>query len=240
MRRLLITAVALLLTVAPVVAQTTAPAPTPAPTATQSEEQLIRTLVAEVVAASKSDTQTANLTVIFLAVAVIGFLIVIGLFFYKGGFKPIDDARRSEQLRAEKAEAEEQSARLKSEQLQADFAADRARAHELMNSQTATLERAVNIMDGMENRKQAQEGRNNAVTAITEHESAEHEATRERISDVEGKLDTVLEMLGSVEEIDGKKSTIMLLLREIRDKLAAPTTPEPPPPTPPAPMEPTA
>ena len=96
---------------------------------------------------------------------------------------------------------------------------------ETVRQQTAaSLERAANILSGMETQEQAQQGRKGAVQQINQHTDDAQKETRELITGVEKRVNTALEGLGktskSIEEKLGAwDDTIRIHLNEVRGEL---------------------
>ncbi len=188
------------ISVNPILAQTETPIPRPTPVPV-SAQQLLSVLQQT----SQSDGSTVNTSVLFLGVINLLIFAVTILFLWKGGLQPVQKEIVANREAREVAESSKTK-------LETDYGQERKQFGE-------TLSRAVNFMDNMETRAEA-ETRRLAIQANSDKNTASiNEHTDGAVAPIVETVGTVLEELQSIREDMVTKEHFDGELTEIRTRL---------------------
>lgn len=213
MRRLLLIIMSFMLTAAPVFAQTIQPTPTPRPTT--AELQALNQIADLLAKTSSSDNTTVNFVVVALAISlvgIIGVLLVFAVWVARGGLKTFWETLRSERQGREKAEESETHVRTLSDQREKEAAELRKQQAQSLERTAGALERTTNILDSLETKQEASDGRKTTVEAVNQHTTADGDKTREQ-------LQAVVEKVIEAKQTAEKAATIEDLNRVLKPVL---------------------
>jgi DNA repair exonuclease SbcCD ATPase subunit len=202
--------ISLLLFVVPAVqAQGTPTAPRP-PTA--QEAQWLRDFFDYARQAAGTDASTVNSSVLLLGLFNLLFLLVVLIFIWRGGLKPIFDTVNAERKRASNAEKSETQMRSLKDSSERKAEEYRANTAQSMVRLAETQERTVTILNGLESGQQAQARTDGAVTKIVADVNTHIDDT---FRDAKDKLDQAAEHVEKAADTIGDVVTKQHLTSEL-------------------------
>lgn len=209
----------LLVQFVPVYAQTT---PTPPRPPTAQEAKWLSEFFDYARQAASTDASTVNSSVLLLGLFNLLFLLVVLIFIWRGGLKPLFDTVNAERKRASNAEKSETQMRTlkdnserKAEEYRAQTAQSMKDAAGFMKVTAETQERMLTMLNGIESGQQAQTRTDLAIKTINEHTDAALTDTKDKLEAAASHIEAAAQTIGDVVTKDGLDKE----LKPIHDKL---------------------